>query len=111
LFWVTEKLLPSFEVLHPNRCMVLCLDNAPYHHKRAIGSMNNNTKKELVQLCINHNIETIIVDWNNNRIYTLQNSMDDNNIRIINEYEIELTFNEEKKAKKQAVQNLQQKSN
>lgn len=57
LLWVTRKLLPSFEVLYPNKKMVLVADNAPYHHKRVIGSLGSLNKKELVSLCVEHGIE------------------------------------------------------
>jgi hypothetical protein len=44
--WVVEKLLPSFEKLHPGKKMVLLLDNEPYHHKRQIGNLTSKSKKQ-----------------------------------------------------------------
>ena len=37
--WTTQKLIPTFELLHPNKKMVLICDNAAYHHKREIGPL------------------------------------------------------------------------
>ena len=36
--WVKEKLVPTFKK-NPGHKMVTVLDNAPYHHKRVIGSL------------------------------------------------------------------------
>lgn len=37
--WVKCKLIPTFETNFPSKKMVMVADNAPYHHKRAIGSL------------------------------------------------------------------------
>ena len=29
--WVEERLLPAFESVHPEKRMILVMDNAPYH--------------------------------------------------------------------------------
>jgi hypothetical protein len=43
--WVKERLVPTFELLHPNKKMILICDNAPYHHSREIGSLANKKVK------------------------------------------------------------------
>jgi hypothetical protein len=45
--WASNWLLPTFKKLYPGKKMVLICDNAPYHHKRDIGSMNSKTKNSL----------------------------------------------------------------
>jgi transposase len=65
--WVNNKLLPCFNRLYEGKQMVLICDNAPYHHKREIGSLASRTKKELVELMKTHEINYIHVPWNNNR--------------------------------------------
>ena len=37
--WVQDKLIPTFEKAYPGKKMILVADNAPYHHKRVIGSL------------------------------------------------------------------------
>ncbi len=39
--------------------MVLVADNAPYHHKREIGSLASLSKKKLVELMMKHSVEYI----------------------------------------------------
>ena len=39
--WVQEKLCPVFERKYPGKKMILITDNAPYHHKRVIGSLSS----------------------------------------------------------------------
>ena len=55
--WVVEKLEPAFAKQYPGKRMALIIDNAPYHHKRKIGSLGSKTKPELIQLCKEHDIE------------------------------------------------------
>ena len=59
LQWVERKLIPTFERKYPNKTMVLVSDNAPYHHKRVIGSLGSLSKTQLVSLCVEHGIEYI----------------------------------------------------
>ena len=34
MLWMERRLLPAFEAKYPDKTMILCLDNAPYHHGR-----------------------------------------------------------------------------
>jgi hypothetical protein len=57
--WVKGKLVPTFEKLHPGKNMVLVADNAPYHHKREIGSLASLTKSQLVDLMTKHEVNYV----------------------------------------------------
>ena len=57
--WVEQALFPTFEKLHPDKKMVLVCDNAPYHHKREIGSLANKNKREIVKLMQDYKVSTI----------------------------------------------------
>jgi hypothetical protein len=48
--WVQNRLLPTFEAKYPGKKMVLIQDNAPYHHKRELGSLHSLSKQQLFQL-------------------------------------------------------------
>ena len=54
MLWVQERLVPSFEKQNPGRKMCLIADNAPYHHKRVVGSLNSLSKKKLIDLAEEH---------------------------------------------------------
>jgi hypothetical protein len=45
MMWVENSLVPTFEKVYPNKIMILVADNAPYHHKREIGSLQATSKK------------------------------------------------------------------
>ena len=32
MYWLEKRLVPAFEAKYPDKKMILCLDNAPYHH-------------------------------------------------------------------------------
>ena len=55
--WVRRKLVPTFEILYPHKVMVLVADNAPYHHKRIIGSLASVNKKNMVEMMVEHGVE------------------------------------------------------
>jgi hypothetical protein len=57
--WVYFKLILTFEKIYPNKKMILICDNAPYHHKRQIGSLSLKSKQQLLQLGIDHEIDYI----------------------------------------------------
>jgi hypothetical protein len=57
--WVDNKLIPTFHKLYPGKQMILVCDNAPYHHKREIGSLSSKTKAQLLELALKYNIEYI----------------------------------------------------
>ena len=57
--WLMEGLFPTFERLFPGKKMVLVCDNAPYHHKREIGSLANLSKKKTVELMEEYGVDTI----------------------------------------------------
>jgi hypothetical protein len=72
--WATDRLVPTFEALHPGKKMVLVLDNAPYHHKREIGALGSMTKNELVAVCEKYDVEYIDVPLNDVRLRELDKS-------------------------------------
>jgi hypothetical protein len=45
MMWVRHSLVRTFEKVYPVKIMILVADNAPYHHKREIGSLQAVTKK------------------------------------------------------------------
>jgi hypothetical protein len=57
--WIVEKLVPMFERLHPGKKMLLIQDNAPCHHKRGIPSLASLTKKQLLDLAIERDVEHV----------------------------------------------------
>ena len=57
--WVEGRLIPTFNEKFPGKKMVLVLDNAPYHHKRAIGTLGAQSKGLLVSLMAQHQVEYI----------------------------------------------------
>jgi len=61
--WVEQRLVPTFEKQHPGKKMVLVADNAPYHHKRAIGSLNALSKKALIELAKEHSVSYLELPW------------------------------------------------
>jgi transposase len=76
--WCNERLLPTFHRLYPNKKMVLVCDNAPYHHKREVGSMNNKSKKELLELMTNDKVDWIELPLNTERCeYMDENGAED----------------------------------
>lgn len=48
--------------------MILICDNAPYHHCRDIGNLGGKSKKDLVDLCIKHDIQYIDLPHNKARL-------------------------------------------
>jgi hypothetical protein len=48
--------------------MVLLMDNAPYHHKRAMGNSTNKVKKDLVKLYVKYKIKSNNVECNDTRV-------------------------------------------
>jgi transposase len=65
--WATNRLLPTFKKLHPGKKMVLICDNAPYHHKREIGSMDTKTKKQLIEMMTNDAVDYVELPLNDDR--------------------------------------------
>jgi len=61
--WIEERLVPTFEKQHPGKKMVLIADNAPYHHKRVIGSLNSLSKKKLIELAKKHDVSYLELPW------------------------------------------------
>jgi hypothetical protein len=57
--WIVEKLVSTFERLHPGKKMLLTQDNTPHHHKRGIPSLASLTKKLLPDLAIEHDVEHV----------------------------------------------------
>jgi ribosomal protein L30E len=59
--WVECKLVPTFERKYPDHKMIMVADNAPYHHKREIGSWASLSKKKMVDLMIKYECNEIEV--------------------------------------------------
>jgi transposase len=70
--WVEDKLVPVFERKYPGKKMVLLADNAPYHHKRVIGSLASLSKKKIADIMVEHEVETIDLPINDKRIELLR---------------------------------------
>jgi hypothetical protein len=66
--WVESKLIPTFEKAYPGKKMVLVADNAPYHHKRVIGSLASLTKKKLIEMMVKHDVEYIDLPLTDSRL-------------------------------------------
>ena len=66
--WVQEKLVPTFDRLHPGKKMLLICDNAPYHHKREIGSLSGLSKAKLLDLCVKHEFEYLDLECTTSRV-------------------------------------------
>ena len=87
--WVTTKLIPVFKRLHPNKKMVLVADNAPYHHKREIGTLSGLKKKELVLLMVQHNVQYIDVPLTPKRMAQFEDDEPENVTDMGDYYRIE----------------------
>jgi hypothetical protein len=95
--WVEQKLVPTFEKLYPNKQMILICDNAPYHHKRQIGSLSSKSKQQLLQLGVKHNIEYIDLPLTVERLAALSEIgelLDD--VQYLSEEYCRVAFNPEK---------------
>jgi hypothetical protein len=78
--WVQHRLLTTFDKLYPGKRMVLVCDNAPYHHKREIGSMNTKTKKQLLEMMVNDGVDYLTLPLNDARAeYMDENADEDDN--------------------------------
>ena len=74
--WVTDRLCPTFEKLYPGHKMVLLCDNAPYHHKRDIGSLGSKTKAEICELMVKYNVEYVDLPCDSIEQVNLEESAD-----------------------------------
>jgi hypothetical protein len=63
--------------------MVLVCDNAPYHHKRDIGSLSSKTKSELAQLYVKHSVEYLDLPLTDQRYCALGNADEDIGIQVL----------------------------
>ena len=59
LKWVNERLIPTFKRVYPGHKMCLVLDNAPYHHKREIGTLQGISKSKIIELMIEDAVKEI----------------------------------------------------
>ena len=98
--WVEEKLIPSFNSLYNKnnptlkKKMVLICDNAAYHHKREIGSLGGLSKQQLVDKCIEHDIESIDLHATTNRFDYINNNNMPNVMIHPDQDWVQVTFNE-----------------
>ena len=55
MMWVENRLAPTFQRLYPNKKMILCLDNAAYHHNRGVPSLSTiSSKPSMLKLMQEH---------------------------------------------------------
>ena len=80
MLWVQQKLVPVFERRNPGKRMILVADNAPYHHKRQIGSLATITKKDMVALMKEHNVKYIDLPWNDSRAGFIESMAEDDRL-------------------------------
>jgi ribosomal protein L30E len=50
---------PGVRTAISRKKMVLVADNAPYHHKRVIGSLASVSKKKIVEMMVEHSVKYI----------------------------------------------------
>lgn len=62
---VREKLVPTFKKKYPGKKMVLVADNAPYHHKREIGSLSGLSKAKILELMVKYDVEYLDLSISN----------------------------------------------
>ena len=67
LKWVNERLIPTFKRVYPGQKMCLVLDNAPYHHKREIGSLQGVSKSKIIELMIEDAVKEIELPFTDSR--------------------------------------------
>jgi hypothetical protein len=72
--WAVNRFLPTFKQLYPDKVMILIIDNAPYH-RFAVGALGSKTKKQLVDLAVEHKVDYIELPLADNRLCLLD--MDD----------------------------------
>ena len=71
MLWVKTCLIPTFKAEFPGKKMVLIMDNAPYHHKRAIRSLSAIKKDILVDLMNEYGVDSIDLPMNSQERYNL----------------------------------------
>jgi transposase len=89
MLWVEEKLVPVFEQQYLGKIMVLVADNAPYHHKRVIGSLASVSKKKIVEMMIEQGIEYINLPLTDKRMKLVGDEEEDRGDCIWNGFDWE----------------------
>ena len=87
--WLTEKLIPCFKRVYGNKKMVLIADNAPYHHKRSIGTLSSLKKTELITMMIQYSVEYIDVPLTAKRLDAMEDDTVDGVTDLGDGYRIE----------------------
>lgn len=98
--WVEERLIPVFERLYPSKTMVLICDNAPYHHKRKIGSLASLTKIEMLTMMSEYGVDWIDLPLNEYRIDYLNKLSDEERELIDRGDSIQIEFNQDQQSKR-----------
>lgn len=78
--WVTRRLVPAFKACYPNKRMILCLDNAPYHVGTGKNAINTNikTKSHLIhQLFTVCGTKAFFVERKNGPVFFAANTEED----------------------------------
>ena len=72
--------------------MVLVADNAPYHHKRKIGSLASLSKKQVIELMVKHEVEWIELPMNDIQMQHLETLDEDSRNEIDRGETIQIDF-------------------
>ncbi len=65
VLWIKNRLFPTFKKLHPDKKLVLVLDNASFHHHRGkdyVSISPGNKKEYFIELCKKFGLKSVTVD-------------------------------------------------
>ena len=101
MLWLEERLLPTFDKVYGVRGYKMCLvlDNAPYHHKREVGSLQNLSKKKLLEMMEADQVDRIELPMTEARLNLIEEAGDEEktDLHDCGEY-LELNFSVEEQA-------------
>eukprot|EP00957_Ditylum_brightwellii_P186465 14196928-Ditylum_brightwellii.AAC.1 len=63
--------------MFPGKIMVPVMDNAPYHHKRVLGSLNSLSIKKLIELAQEHGCDYLELPYTKDQYQALENDDED----------------------------------
>ena len=72
------------------------MDNAPYHHKREIGSLATKNKKQIIDVCQQYKIEYLDLPYTNERYLSINDKSRDNFSTEVHEDYVRVAFDEVK---------------
>mmetsp|Transcript_21520 Transcript_21520/g.44287 ORF Transcript_21520/g.44287 Transcript_21520/m.44287 type:complete len:705 (+) Transcript_21520:260-2374(+) len=65
--WIVTRVIPTAQKMYPGKKIVPVMDNAPYHHVRGIPSLASCTKKQMVEIMKEHDIDYILLPMTDER--------------------------------------------